>query len=218
MRSLTFNNTADIFTISGSPLAITNAAGITNNDADTQTINSNIVLGATQTWTAASGNLVVAGNISPSAAVDLFVVGASNTTLSGALSGTLGINKFAFETGTLTLSGASANTYTRDTAISGGTVVLSKTAGVNAIPGGTLTVGDFAGVANDDVLRLGASNQIADDTNIAIDSAGLFDLNGFNETISGTRTMSGGKITTGVGYFAGSGRRRQPMSSLGGER
>lgn len=198
INSLTFNNTAGAFTISGSALTIGNG-GFTNSDADTQTINSNITLGATQTWNANSGNLVVAGNISPSGAVDLIVRGASNTTLSGVVSGTIGFNKFNGGTGTLTLSGTGANTYTRDTAVNAGTLLLNKTAGVNAIANGTVTVGDGIGAVNDDVLRLNASNQIANTVNMVLTSTGHFDLNGFNETINGTLTIIGGNITTGLG-------------------
>ncbi len=197
IRTLTFNNTAGAFTISGQQLTISGGGGITNNDANTQTINSNIVVGAAQNWNASAGPLVVAGNISPGGAFDLFVTGPSNTALSGAISGTLGLAKNG--TGTLTLSGTSANSFSRDTTINSGTLFLGKTAGLNAIAAGTVTVGDTIGAANDDVLRLGAANQIANTVNLVIEVTGLFDLNSFNETLGGTLTLNGGNLTAGAG-------------------
>src|SRR5438105_455872 len=47
IRSLTFNSTADLFTIGGSALTI-DSGGITNSSANVQTINSAIALGADQ--------------------------------------------------------------------------------------------------------------------------------------------------------------------------
>src|ERR1041384_1305361 len=49
INSLTFNNTSGAFTIGGSALAL-GAGGITNNDADMQTINSSININASQSW------------------------------------------------------------------------------------------------------------------------------------------------------------------------
>jgi autotransporter-associated beta strand protein len=189
--SLTFNNTAGAFTISGQPLTI--AGGITNNDTQTQTINSNIVVNAGQVWNATSGNLAIAGNISPSVSVGVGIGGANNTTLSGVISGALSLVKS--DAGTLTLSGASANTYTGTTEIQDGTLALNKTAGVNAIAGGTVTVGEIIGSAT---LRLDAANQIANTVDLEIGQVGHFNLNGFNETID-TLTFFGGSVSTGAG-------------------
>jgi autotransporter-associated beta strand protein len=91
---------------------------------------------------------------------------------------------------TLTFLGASANTYTGTTTVNHGTLVLAKTAGVNAIAGG-LTIGDGT---NSDTVNLGASDQIADTVVVnmvgtASAQRGNFQLLGFNETIGG---LSGG--------------------------
>ena len=91
---------------------------------------------------------------------------------------------------TLTFLGASANTYTGTTTVNHGTLVLAKTAGVNAIAGG-LTIGDGT---NSDTVNLGASDQITDTVVVnmigtAIGQRGNFQLLGFNETIGG---LSGG--------------------------
>lgn len=124
----------------------------------------------------------------------------ATTTFSGAISqsgGTRGLTKAG--AGTLVFSGAGANSYTGNTTINGGTLELSKTAGVNAIAG-ALAIGD--GVGNDTV-RLTASNQIADAQTVTINSTdinnrGIFDLNGNSETIGGL-TMTGGVATFGFG-------------------
>jgi autotransporter-associated beta strand protein len=93
-------------------------------------------------------------------------------------------------TGQLTLTGGSANTYSGTTTVNDGTLVLAKTAGVNAIAGG-LTIGDGT---NSDTVNLGASEQIADTAVVnmigtASGQRGNLQLLGFNETIGG---LSGG--------------------------
>jgi trimeric autotransporter adhesin len=93
-------------------------------------------------------------------------------------------------TGQLTLTGGSANTYSGTTTVNDGTLVLAKTAGVNAIAGG-LTIGDGT---NSDTVNLGASDQITDTVVVnmigtASGQRGNFQLLGFNETIGG---LSGG--------------------------
>lgn len=93
-------------------------------------------------------------------------------------------------TGQLTLTGGSANTYSGTTTVNDGTLLLAKTAGVNAIAGG-LTIGDGT---NSDTVSLEASDQIADTVVVnmigtASGQRGNFQLLGFNETIGG---LSGG--------------------------
>jgi len=83
--------------------------------------------------------------------------------------------------------GAIANTYSGAMTINMGTVLLSKNAGVNAIAGGTITVGNSAGT---DQLTLAANNQIADTVVLTINGAtsgnsGKFNLAGYDETVAG---------------------------------
>jgi fibronectin-binding autotransporter adhesin len=110
---------------------------------------------------------------------------AANSTFSGTISGSGGgITKTGGSA--LILSGSSANTYSGVTTINNGTVVLSKTAGVDAIAG-NITIGDSVG---GDVLGLAASHQIADTSVITLNgnvggSRGIFRLWGYNETIGG---------------------------------
>src|SRR5439155_9099219 len=56
-------------------------------------------------------------------------------------------------TGTLVLGGDTTNTYTGNTYVQAGTLVLNKTAATTAIPGGEVMVGDNAGGDNADVLQ-----------------------------------------------------------------
>ena len=105
-------------------------------------------------------------------------------------------------TGQLTLTGGSANTYSGTTTVNDGTLVLAKTAGVNAIAGG-LTIGDGT---NSDTVNLGASEQIADTAVVnmigtASGQRGNFQLLGFNETIGG---LSGGGQVQNASSTAGS--------------
>src|SRR5688572_30110574 len=61
--SITFDNTAGQFSITGTENLTIGAGGISNRDNTVQTINAPLVLGAAQTWTSgvefSSGNLVI---------------------------------------------------------------------------------------------------------------------------------------------------------------
>lgn len=96
--------------------------------------------------------------------------------------------------GALTLSGTEANTYTGVTNILVGTLVLAKTAGVNAIAG-DITIGDATAAA---MLRLTNADQIADTSNITLQGtgteAGVFRLLGKAETIGGLISTGGAGI------------------------
>jgi len=97
-NSITFSSGAGAFTLGGN--RITLGGNVTNNDADTQTINFDMILGATRTFNAASGDLAVGGVLS----------GSGGLTKSGS--------------GTLTLNGT--NTYTGVTTLTGGTTSISS--------------------------------------------------------------------------------------------
>jgi len=135
----------------------------------------------------------------------------SNTTYSGAISGTGGgLTKSGG--GKLTLSGENANTYTGLTTVSGGTLELKKTAGVNAIAGAT-TINSGA------ILLLSASDQVdSGATDVVTLSGGTIqrasgvsevfgDLNVTADSVLDFDAGTGGAITfTGLDYTPASGK------------
>ena len=110
-------------------------------------------------------------------------------------------------TGTLQLTGTTASTNTGDFNVRRGTLELNKTAGVDAIGGGTLFIG-FSTTTNETAtVKLLADNQINNATNVSVRSnatgaVGTFDLNDRAETIGsltlGTITGSGVIVRTGA--------------------
>jgi autotransporter-associated beta strand protein len=113
----------------------------------------------------------------------------TDTQYSGVLSGPGSLTKSG--SGRLTLSGDSANTYAGTTTMSGGILVLAKTAGVNAI-GGDLTISPSLGWPNSGV-ELDANEQIPDMAVIRFagtDWCG-FRPHGNTETIAGLISLEG---------------------------
>jgi autotransporter-associated beta strand protein len=196
---LTFGASAGGFTVGGSQLTI-RGRGIANNSATTQRINTAIRLQAAQTWNATAGDLLLGGAINKHGNTLTFD-GPFNTSASGVISGSGAMIKDG--AGTVTFSGTAANTLSGTVTINAGAMVLNKTAGLNAIAGAreTITIGDGIGGAGADVLRLMADNQILNSRQLIVQSSGVFDLNGNDETIgSGVTTqIRGGAITTGGG-------------------
>ena len=118
-----------------------------------------------------------------------------------------GINKYG--AGTLQFAGTTSNNYTGTTEVYDGTLELNKTPGVDAFMG-SMIVGDgvvaggdnlIGGGADSDVVRLLNNDQLPDAmAPITINSTGLFDLNGFSDTVGNLQgqaaiTMNGGSIT-----------------------
>jgi hypothetical protein len=105
---------------------------------------------------------------------------AANNTLdvTGVVSGASGAGtKFQIiGPGAVRFSGASANTSTTPVEVFSGRLELNKTAGVNAIGGGSVSVLSGAEV------RLLAANQIADSVGLTL-SGGTFNVNGFSESL-----------------------------------
>ncbi len=200
VNAINFNSGAAAFTLGGAGTFTINSGGVTNNSTSTQTINAAIKLGNSETWSAASGDLVFNGAIDKQGRV-LTIDGSFNTTMSGVVIGTSAMNKNG--TGTLTFSGTAANTASGSMTVNSGTLVLAKTAGVNAIAG-ALTIGDSVGGAGADVVRLDADFQILPTRQVTVESSGLLDLNGHSETLGSgvTTNINGGSIVTGGGALS----------------
>ncbi len=110
--------------------------------------------------------------------------------------------------GTLQISGTVNNTYTGNTIVTDGTLLLNKTGGANAITTGELIVGNGYGGDNTDVVRIatGGTEQIVDRA-IRILRSGLFDTNGVTEVNNNAIVMDVGAsysadITTGAGQLS----------------
>src|SRR6059058_5188103 len=87
-------------------------------------------------------------------------------------------------------SGATSNSFGASTTITSGTLILSKSAGVDAIGNMPITL-------SGGTLLLGASNQINDSASLTISGSGVFNVNGNNEAFGGSGagiTMNGGTV------------------------
>jgi fibronectin-binding autotransporter adhesin len=118
--------------------------------------------------------------------------------------------------GTLNISGTSANTYTGLTTVNVGTILLGKTANVNAIANGGLTIGDGINVAT--VQYTGTSTNMMGTGTLTINRRGTLDFNSKTDTIGNvvissdttylgqiTNTTGGGALTIGTLDFTGGG-------------
>jgi len=177
--------------------------GALRNISGNNTLAAAVDLAGDTTVTSTAGSLTVSGQVNVGSSSTLTVAGAGNTEFSGAITNSSNITQSG--TGTLTFSGSSANSFSGALTINSGTVVFNKTAGTDAFTGSALTVGDGVGAASSAVLRLGASNQIADYAGtLTVKSDGLFDLNNNSEAvniIAGTGQIalgSSGSLTVGV--------------------
>ena len=141
VRSITFNNAAGAFTITG-PQGITlGNGGIVNNDTQTQTITAAITLSASESFNAAAGDLAISSVAL--AGQTLAITGANDVTLATA-SGTGTINKNNAGrldiTGTLGTGGVTLNAGTGATNI-GASETL---AALNIGNGASVTIGAIA--------------------------------------------------------------------------
>ncbi len=118
-------------------------------------------------------------------------------------------------TGSLTISGASANTYTGLTTVTAGVLILSKTAGVAAIPGnlainGTTSSSDVWFTANN---QLGGANTVVSSVN----STGVAPLTllSTTQTIAGLSSPSGGLMVDNTSTSTGSNAKSPSVLGTG---
>jgi autotransporter-associated beta strand protein len=197
INSLTFTgagtaNTAGSIIASGTgtnSLTINGASGITvASGSGANTISANVVLGASQTWTNNSSNLLtVSGSVSETAGgsnENLTVSGSGDTTVSGSV--ILGTGNVAKQ-GAGTLTFTAANTYTGATVVSAGTLQIGNgttgsidaSSAVSTVSGATLAVN----LANNTSL----TNAIANEGTVNATGANTNTLSGI---ISGTGTVT----------------------------
>jgi autotransporter-associated beta strand protein len=128
LRGLAFKSTGtagDGFTFSGTSTVTIGRGGITNYDADRQTINAPIALGDHQYWDVGAGG-VTAGAISTGGKL-LEIAGSGTARITGAVSGTGGL---ALSGSRLELTGSS--TYTGATWVHAGTLVVNGQAAASS--------------------------------------------------------------------------------------
>lgn len=163
INSLTFANTAGAFTLGGGVLNI-GSGGVTNNSANTQTINNQITVSATQTWNASSGALVFNGYVGGGGQA-LTLDGSHNITVNNQLNGL----------GTLTNTGSGDRTYggytSATTFNAGGTGTSNYNAQVNVttvnVSSGTHLFNDTVNVTTLNINGGSASLTGNDSKNIA---------------------------------------------------
>jgi fibronectin-binding autotransporter adhesin len=142
-------------------------------------LNSTLTTGITRTFTINNGTA------------------ATDTTITGAITNTTDTGLTKVGTGTLLFSGATANTYSGLTTVSSGELDLGKTANVNAIGSGGLTIN--AGT----VKYTGTStDQIANTAAVTV-SGGTLDVVGNSDTV-GAVTLTSGNINGTTGTLTGS--------------
>jgi autotransporter-associated beta strand protein len=167
-------------------------------DATAHTLPNYLTFKALSFNIGAGGNLTFSGpinvnsNASPARTI---AVSNSLTIFSGVLTNSGGLTKTG--PGTLALSGASANTYgstsaNGNTTVSGGMLTLGKTAGIAAIPKGTLIVNTGG------ILLLGAANQIGDAVPMTL-GGGVFQTAGFSEQLGTLGLTANSQIDLGPG-------------------
>jgi autotransporter-associated beta strand protein len=101
--------------------------------------------------------------------------------------------------GTLSMLGSVGSTNTNSVTVASGTLFLNATASVNPI-NGPLIIGDGIGGPEADVVRLGRRRQIANTVPVTINSSGLLDSSGYDESFG---ALSGnGHLQLGPGPSA----------------
>ncbi|MCE9609620.1 MAG: autotransporter domain-containing protein [Chthoniobacter sp.] len=176
----------------GNTLTLAGAGGIKiNSGSGSVTLNPELILGSSQTWTNDSANLFTVGGKVTNGANDLTVAGSGDTTISGVLgAGSGSLTKTG--TGTLKLSGS--NTYTGGTRLSSGTLFTDTD---TALGTGTLIIASTGSPvtlgSNTNNTALTNPISVQSDFSVIAPSGGThnFLLNGPIDLNGGTRVITG---------------------------
>lgn len=187
-NSLTQTTNGTVTTVSGGTLQL-GAGGLANTGGNQNlTINSAVVLGASQTWNANNNTVTVGGIISDGG-------NAFGLTKTGA--------------GTLTLNGA--NTYTGDTVVSAGTLNIGTTA-LNASIAGNLVNNSATAVTwTNQVGNQVYNGVISGSGGFSKSGTATLTLGGAN-TFRGTTTLNGGTVVMNNASALGFGKNSLTMT------
>jgi autotransporter-associated beta strand protein len=116
--------------------------------------------------------------------------------LNGVVSGTGPLNKTG--TGALVFGGAVNNTYSGDTVVSAGSLLLNRTANKISVPGNLVIGPGPAGPTT--FARLVQTGGIGG-TTVSVDANSLFDLNGYYQALTSLNLKDGGSVHTGAGLL-----------------
>ncbi|MDZ8119965.1 autotransporter-associated beta strand repeat-containing protein [Pontiella agarivorans] len=194
-HSITFNGDGCVLSGIGNGETIGLIAGIRSTSSGSlNRVELNIELAASQTNTCSSGStLYVDGDVNLGTH-RLCVDGNGDMHLCGVISGTgggvggSGLSKYGY--GTLWLEGSNPNSYTGDTWVDDGEMVLAKVGG-NAIPYGTLEIGGGGGFADTVIVREEADYQIGT-IPVKLYYPGWLDVDDYRDTIGSLTFVSGG--------------------------
>jgi autotransporter-associated beta strand protein len=219
-----FNTGASQFIISNN--TITLAGNIENDSTNTQTINSTITLAKNALFAADSGDLAFGGAISFGSNSTFLTIGGGNSTaITGNISGNGSLLKRG--TGNLALSGI--NTFTGNTSINGGNLIVQG--GSTLSDTGTVTLNSanatFTIAASETIgsLQGGGATAIAAAQTLTIAEFGNATYSGaitgtgtLAKTVNGTLTLAGnnsytGGTTVSAGTLATQGNERISDSS-----
>jgi fibronectin-binding autotransporter adhesin len=199
MQGLVFgSNATGSYVLSGNAFTI-GADGIANNSTSTQTVSSNLTLGASQTFSANTGTLAFNGTIN--AGTNTLTVNGSNAvTINGALTGS-GAFLTKSGSGNFTLGGTSA--ITKDTSVSAGTLQIGSGASLSNRMGSIASqAGESAAVnVNNGTWTNSSSLTIGTDGNGTLNLNGGSVSNtsgyiGYNATSVGVANVSAGTLST----------------------
>lgn len=199
ISTVTFNSTANIYTLADNSFTLTiGSGGIVHSATNLQTINTPLIVASSHSWSTVAGGSLTTAGVDLAATVTnrtLTIIGAGNVTIGGEIK-----NSFAGTTGVLSVTSTGAtvlsgnNTYDGLTTMnaSGGILTLSGNnsgaAGGVKLTAGTLNVNN-ANALGSGTLELTAGS-ILDNT------SGLAVVNASNNAI--TLTTIGSGITFGT--------------------
>lgn len=183
--------TVDRLQFNGPGFTVQGANGVALTLRGGSSVTNIVSSGAGQNTLASSLDLVLSGDC-------VVKSDAGTLAIAGVVSGSGGLTKDG--AGTLMFSGSQVNSYTGETWVIDGTLLLSRQfliigsgfVGRVSVPGALfISYG---------TVQLGADDNIADLAPITINSSGELDLDGHNDTV-GALTLNGGDIATGTGLL-----------------